>query len=208
MTGATGTAGNSATFLSSPYDVNFDRYQNLYVADYNNHRIQQYRYGLFIWFHFHNSVLWIGSNIGVTVAGVTSNGGSTFAQLNNPSAVYIDSRDAMFILDTSNYRVIKWQLGDQIGSIVVNGRGAGSTLDRIGISYAMCFDNLNNVFISENGNHRVTKWSLSNNTVGQLVCLLLFLPNHLIVYLKKGCWWIRSWKYSWKTEFSMGSLCW
>lgn len=102
----------------------------------------------------------------------------------------------MFILDTSNYRVIKWQLGDQIGSIVVNGRGAGSTLDRIGISYAMCFDNLNNVFISENGNHRVTKWSLSNNTVGQLVCLLLFLPNHLIVYLKKGCWWIRSWKFS------------
>ena len=83
----------------------------------------------------------------------------------------------MFILDSSNYRVLKWQLGDQLGSIVVNGRGAGSTLDKIGISYAMCFDNLNNIYISENGNHRVTKWALSNNTVGQLVNIFVFFFN-------------------------------
>ena len=45
MTGSTGSSGNSATFLSNPYDVNFDKYQNIYVADFSNHRIQQYRYG-------------------------------------------------------------------------------------------------------------------------------------------------------------------
>lgn len=45
VAGSTGTSGNSATFLSSPYDVTFDKYQNMYVADYGNHRIQQFRYG-------------------------------------------------------------------------------------------------------------------------------------------------------------------
>lgn len=174
VTGSTGTAGNSATFLSSPYDVNFDKYQNIYVADYTNHRIQQYRYGLSFLFFLvsFNEIFYLkkkGSNIGTTVAGVTSSPGSTFAQLYNPSAISIDANDFMYILDTTNYRVLKWKLGDQLGSIVVNGRGSGSTLDKIGASYAMCFDNLNNIYVSEYGNNRVTKWSLSNNTVGQLV---------------------------------------
>ena len=113
--------------------------------------------------------MFLGSNIGSTVAGITGSAGSAFAQLYNPSAISVDSHDTMFILDSSNYRVLKWQLGDQLGSVVVNGRGSGSTLDKIGTSYAMCFDNQNFIYISEYGNHRVTKWPLSNNTLGQLV---------------------------------------
>ena len=50
ITGSTGSAGNSPTLLSSPYDVTFDKYQNVYVADFTNHRIQQYRYGQSIFF--------------------------------------------------------------------------------------------------------------------------------------------------------------
>ncbi len=126
----------------------------MYVADYSNHRIQQYAFG---------------TNIGLTIAGVTGSSGSTYAQLSNPSEVYVDMNDNMYILDSSNYRVLKWKLGDKLGSIVVNGRGSGTTLDKIGVSYAMCFDNQNNVFVSEYGNHRVTKWLITNNTVGQLV---------------------------------------
>ncbi|CAF4814051.1 unnamed protein product, partial [Rotaria sp. Silwood2] len=78
IVGPTGTAGNTPTFLSSPYDINFDKYQQIYVADYGNHRIQQYTFG---------------SNVGRTVAGITSNPGSTLGQLNNPSAIYVDSND-------------------------------------------------------------------------------------------------------------------
>lgn len=75
----------------------------------------------------------------------------------------------MHILDTNNYRVLKWPVGDTFGTVVVNGRGAGSTLDKIGVSYALCLDTQNNIYVSEAGNHRVTKWISGNNTVGQLV---------------------------------------
>jgi DNA-binding beta-propeller fold protein YncE len=44
--GISGTAGTTATFLSSPYSVAFDPYQYMYVVDTNNHRIQQFLYGI------------------------------------------------------------------------------------------------------------------------------------------------------------------
>ncbi|CAF4902345.1 unnamed protein product, partial [Rotaria sp. Silwood1] len=154
IVGATGTSGNSPTFVSSPYDVTFDKYQQMYVADYGNHRIQQYTFG---------------SNVGQTVAGITSSAGSTLGQLNNPSAVYVDANDNMYILDTSNYRILRWELGNQLGTIIVNGRGSGTTLDKIGTSYAMFVFNATSIYVSEYGNNRVTKWIISNNNLGQLM---------------------------------------
>jgi len=40
--GCSGTAGNSATQLSGPRDLKFDRYGNIYVTDQVNHRIQKF----------------------------------------------------------------------------------------------------------------------------------------------------------------------
>lgn len=103
------------------------------------------------------------------MAGASAVAGSSRAELNYPSGIRFDSTGAMYILDTNNYRVLRWSVGDTFGIIVVNGRGAGSTLDKIGLSYALCLDNQNNVYVSEAGNHRVTKWIAGNNTIGRLV---------------------------------------
>jgi len=43
--GASGVAGTTATFLSSPNNVAFDPYQYMYVVDTSNNRIQQFLYG-------------------------------------------------------------------------------------------------------------------------------------------------------------------
>ena len=143
------------------------------------------------------------------MAGITGSAGSAFAQLYYPTAIYIDSTDAMYILDCYNYRILKWQIGDQLGYVVVNGRGSGSTLDRIGLSYAMYVDSQYNIYVSEYGNHRVTKWSAGNNTVGQLVGKkhsiesIVFISRSIVV----GCWRIRCGKYTGQVVLSVGSLC-
>lgn len=75
----------------------------------------------------------------------------------------------MYILDSSNFRVLRWQVGDPMGTVVVGGRGSGTTFDKITTSYAMFVDNQYNIYVSENGNHRVTKWLNGNTTAGSLV---------------------------------------
>lgn len=46
VAGSTSTAGSTPTLLSSPYDVQFDPYSYMYVADFYNHRIQRFHSGL------------------------------------------------------------------------------------------------------------------------------------------------------------------
>lgn len=45
LAGSTGSAGSTSTLLSSPYDLDVDNYNNMYVVDRNNHRIQRFFQG-------------------------------------------------------------------------------------------------------------------------------------------------------------------
>lgn len=89
----------------------------------------------------------------------------------------------MFILDTSNARVLRWPLSEPIGDIVVGGRGIGSGFHQIGTSQGMFVDAQQNIYVSEQSNHRVTLWYNGNTTAGVLVtnCFMIFSCEfHLI----------------------------
>ena len=75
----------------------------------------------------------------------------------------------MYIMDTLNYRVVKWLYGHPLGFTVAGGRGLGNTFDKIGTAYAIYLDNQSNIYISEYSNHRVTKWTAGNTASGILV---------------------------------------
>lgn len=154
VAGVTSSFGSTATLLYNPYDVSYDGYQNLYVADTSNHRIQFFR---------------SGTTTGITVAGNSGSLGYGRSELYNPYGISVTPTGTMFILDTSNHRVLQWQLGEPLGTVVVNGRGSGSTFDRISTSYAFFVDNQLNIYVSEYANERVTRWANGNNTAGTLV---------------------------------------
>jgi sugar lactone lactonase YvrE len=116
-----------------------------------------------------------GSNVGTTVAGITGSAGSSRAQLYNPYAIAVNGNDTMYILDTSNNRVLKWAVGDPLGYIVAGGNGAGTAFNQIGTCYAMFVDNQNNIYVSDSSNNRVTKWLSTSTTTGLLVMCLLFI---------------------------------
>ncbi len=75
----------------------------------------------------------------------------------------------MFILDGSNYRVLRWQSGDPLGYVVAGGNGYGAGFNQMGTCYEMFVDNQYNIYISDNTYSRVTKWSQTNTTSGVLV---------------------------------------
>ena len=75
----------------------------------------------------------------------------------------------MYILDSANFRVMRWLAGQPTGAVVVGGRGTGATLDRIGTSYGLTLDAQANIYVSDWTNHRVTMWLDGNTTTGFLV---------------------------------------
>ena len=111
----------------------------------------------------------IGSNIGTTVAGFSLGSGASRSELYAPTAIYVDGNGAMYILDSYNYRVLFWRVGEPLGTVIINGRGSGTTFDRIGRSFAMFVDGQQNIYVSDNANSRVTKWFNGNNTISLLV---------------------------------------
>ncbi len=107
-----------------------------------------------------------------TVAGFGLSGGSGYSELNSPSSVYVDLDGNIYILDTLNYRVMKYLPDQPLGFQVAGGKGSGTTLDKIGTSYALFLDDQSNIYISEYANHRVTLWP--NSTAGIIVSICNF----------------------------------
>ena len=105
----------------------------------------------------------------MTVAGNSGSAGSGLSELNGPSAIYMDRNQTMYILDTTNYRVLRWKLGEPLGVVVAGGRGSGTSLTQITTSYAMYVDGQYNIYVSEYGNNRVNKWLPTNTSSGILV---------------------------------------
>ena len=127
--------------------------------------------------------------MGTTVAGVTSSAGSTRSQLYNPYGIYVTPNGTMFILDTTNYRILRWPINEPMGTVVAAGQGNGAGFNQIGVSYSMFVDDRFNIFISENSNHRITRWSIDNVTAGVLVRFFLFLSLPLMKFvLIDGRW--------------------
>ncbi|CAF5194706.1 unnamed protein product, partial [Rotaria magnacalcarata] len=116
LAGLSGTGGTSTILLNYPANIYFDGYRNLYVVDTANHRIQFFTPGSFI---------------GSTVAGNSGAAGSGYSELNRPHAIYVDANRTMYILDTSNYRILKWRLGEPLGYVIVGNQAAGSGLNQI-----------------------------------------------------------------------------
>ena len=173
--GSMGTTGLTGTLLNSPYDVGFDAYQNMYVVDASNHRIQFFPQGshqhLFE-FHFNDFSFYsfdLGSSMGSTIAGNSGVAGASRSELNFPVAIKLVDISTMYILDLNNFRVLRWQLNEPLGYVVAGGRGSGTTFDRMGSSYDLFIDSQYNIYISETGNNRVTRWAAGNTTAGMLV---------------------------------------
>lgn len=92
VAGLAGNVGNTSNRLNNPTDVAFDWANNLYIADYYNHRIQKYLFG---------------TSNGITVAGNGKLGNST-SDLSYPSRILLGSNESLYITDTLNQRIQFW----------------------------------------------------------------------------------------------------
>jgi len=121
--GTTNGTGTSARF-NYPYHVVIDSDENLYVSDYNNHKIRKIT----------------SSGVVTTYAGSgtagSANGIGTAATFDNPKGLAIDANDNIYVADFDNHIIRKITPPLQLGSDI-DGEAAG---DEFGSAVAVSED--------------------------------------------------------------------
>lgn len=150
-----GGLASAATLGVGFRDVAVDANGNLYVADFNGHRVHR---------------IDRGTNVVTPVAGVGSpgfggdDGPATSAMLDGPTGIAVDGLGNVYIADTGNHRVRR--VDAETGSIVTiagtgvgdfGGDGGPATGADLNYPYRVTVDGLGNVFIADTYNNRVRK---------------------------------------------------
>ncbi|CAF0850500.1 unnamed protein product [Adineta steineri] len=180
--------GNQLNQLSCPEGIYVDDdHQTIYIADYFNSRIVEWKYG---------------AKSGQVVAGGNGNGNQS-DQFNGSMDVIVDKKnDSLIICDCQNRRVVRWsrqngrngktiifnidcssltmdkngnlyvsdwmknevrrwKQGEKEGTIVAGGNGHGNHLSQFHCPSYIFVDQDYSIYVSDRDNHRVMKWMKS-----------------------------------------------
>ena len=139
--------------LRNPNAVTFDAAGNMYIADWNNHRIRKV-----------DSSGIITTIAGTGTAGYTTGGGSaTSARLYSPNGLAVDASGNLYIADQNNHRIRKVTSGGAISTVAGNGArgfwgdGGPATLAALNTPYGVAVDASGNIYIADSNNYRIRK---------------------------------------------------
>lgn len=94
---------------------------------------------------------------GITVAG--GNGaGSGQNQLNFPYSVFIDANNNLYVTDTQNHRIQKWESGASEGTTIAGGNGPGANGNQLNTPTCVWVDENQDVYVMDAFNNRIQKW--------------------------------------------------
>lgn len=148
--GQMGNGQITSDLLVSPSFIYLDEDRNaLYVTDRNSNRIQKFIIG--------------GNGTGMTVAGNGTAGGE-LNQLNSPRGIWVSpDGQRLYIADAFNTRIMKWTIGDNQGSILIDNTNLtnGNSNSLLNNPIHVALDPTETfVYIVDNGNHRVQRFRI------------------------------------------------
>jgi sugar lactone lactonase YvrE len=158
QTTAAPAAGSDSSSFDTPYDVTIDG-STLYIADTGNHRIAK-------WSLSASSQGWLGSGAGTWQTGSVCTPGSDAASFQTPRGVAFDELGNLYIADTGNHRLTKWEAdGTPLGWATSSGWETTGTYSSAGTGFlsfdspqGLAVDDDRNLLLADRGNHRVIRW--------------------------------------------------
>ncbi|CAF4385548.1 unnamed protein product, partial [Rotaria magnacalcarata] len=127
--------GNGLNQLNGPTDVLIDKEtDSLIICDYENQRV----------------VRWSRRS------GTTQ--GEILIDNIHCWGLAMDKQRYIYVSHYGINEVRRYQLGEQIGTLVAGGNGAGDGLNQLNVPTYLFVDRQQNVYVSDKWNHRVIKW--------------------------------------------------
>ncbi|CAF4009510.1 unnamed protein product [Adineta steineri] len=145
--GISGEAGASADQVSKPLGLKFESPNTLYIADYQNNRVQKWQ---------------IDATNGTTVAGQADASIGNAANLfHYPAYFVLDPNDNIYVSDRYNFRVQLWAKGASSGQTIAGTGVAGIGTDQLNNPWGIALDyNASTIYIADCYNNRVMKYKL------------------------------------------------
>ncbi|CAF3687010.1 unnamed protein product [Adineta steineri] len=145
----------------------------------------------------------------ITIAG--GNGrGNGLNQLNDPCGIYVDNDDhSIYIADTYNHRIIRWEFGANSGTIVAVGNGPEDIRNQLNQPTDVILDKEKKyLIICDYSNGRVLRWSLQNSQDQQILipdisCWGLAMDNNGDLYISD---WARHQVVRWQEGDTKGTV--
>lgn len=155
--GSTDGQGTAAQF-DYPAGIALDAVGNVYVTEYNNHRIRKITPDGMV-------TTLAGSSFG------SLDGQGTAAQFKNPTGITVDADGNLYVTDYNSHRIRKITPNGMVTTLAGSIRGKGS-LDGQGTSAqfnnpnGITLDGAGNLYVADQNNHRIRKitttgWSIS-----------------------------------------------
>lgn len=127
--------------LNAPISIAIGQDGTFYIADTNNHRIQQVS----------------PSGIVSTILGTSGASGPGSNELNKPSSVVVGSDGSLYVADRQNHRIQKRDAGGVVSTVLgVTGTPGGAD-NELRSPVGLAIDSENNLYIADLYNHRVQK---------------------------------------------------
>lgn len=169
-TGGSGGDGSAATAaqLNNPQDIAFDAAGNMYISDYNNHKIRMV-----------TTSGTIATYAGTGTSGYTGDGGpANVARIKYPAGLYIDAADNMYIADNGNGVIRKIKKSGTISTVAGNGSfgytgdGMPATAAMLNSPNSIVKDASGNLYITDELNNRIRKVTPTPLTIsgGSSIC--------------------------------------
>jgi sugar lactone lactonase YvrE len=177
--------GNESNQLSEPrgFFIDDDE-QRLYIADYHNNRIMEWKYGATtgrivaggneagnrddqlyyprdIILDRENDCLVICDSVNGRVvrwARQNSTRGETIIRDIRGFGMAMDDEIALYIVDFGKNEVKRYRMGESEGTVVAGGNGQGDSLDQFSGPKSLTVDAEHSVYVSDFDNSRVMKW--------------------------------------------------
>jgi hypothetical protein len=150
-TGSTDGIATSASF-SFPYGIAIDAFNNLYIADYGNHKIRKITPSGIV-------STFAGSGIDGNVDGI-----GTLASFSSPCAITIDVSGNLYVSDVNKIRKVtpEGEVSTIAGSELSGSQDGIGSLARFSSAWGTAIDKLGNLYVADRNNYRIRKITLCN----------------------------------------------